>query len=454
MPRKAARAGRGTKMALLAGTGRVDITPPSGTLIAGYFNERRSKGVLHPLYVRALVLDDAKGPPVAIVSCDLIGVEADTVQKARAWIDRLCSDVRGENTIICSTHTHTGPFTLHIFGGERDEEYVAWLARAIAGAVVEAEGNLRPVTVRAAKGVEEGISFNRRYVMRDGREATNPGWLNPDIVEPAGPVDHEVLVMRFDEARTGRPLAMIVNHGLHVDVVGGELISADWPGEVERAVRAIYGDKGISVLVLNGCFGNINHINVKSREQMERYRTGRRIEEMERIGRALAGIAVSAIEGAEPTDEVDVSFVKGVVEARIREITQEEVERAQALLRSGEGDLKERTYAKETLLLSLVSGEAEPLEVCALRLGETAMVFLPGEVFCEFGLEIKEGSPFPLTFVVANAGGYVGYIPTERAFRGGGYEPRTARSSRLQPDTGRKLVEEALGLLSKLRAKA
>lgn len=437
-------------MGFWAGVGRVDITPPLGALVAGHFGERRAKEVLDPLYARALVLHDGR-QSVALVSCDLIGLEADTISKARIWVERLCSKVKGESTLICSTHTHTGPFTIHIFGGERDEEYLAWLPRAIAGAVLEAEGNLRPVTVRAARGREEGISFNRRYVMRDGSERTNPGWLNPDIVEPAGPVDHDVLVLRLDDAEAGRPLAMIVNHGLHVDVVGGELISADWPGEVERAIRAIYGEPDLSVLVLNGCFGNINHINVNSREQMERYKAGRRVEEMERIGRAIAGAAVSAIELSEPLREPVMAFAKEIVEARIREIPREEVERARRVLESGEDNLRERTYAEEVLLLSLVSGAVEALEVSALRVGEVAMVFLPGEVFCEFGLEIKEGSPFPLTFVVANSGGYVGYIPTERAFLKGGYEPKTARSSRLKPDTGPKLVATALKLLRKLK---
>ncbi len=48
---------------------------------------------------------------------------------------------------------------------------------------------------------------------------------------------------------------------------------------------------------------------------------------------------------------------------------------------------------------------------------------------------------------------WIGYVPTAQAFVGGGYEPRTARSSKLEPAAGQKLLEGALKALAKVLPK-
>jgi hypothetical protein len=67
---------------------------------------------------------------------------------------------------------------------------------------------------------------------------------------------------------------------------------------------------------------------------------------------------------------------------------------------------------------------AKPLktEIAALRLGEVAFLFVPGELFVEIGLAIRHESPHRHTFVVGYAEDAIGYIPTDQAFAEGGYE--------------------------------
>ncbi len=85
-----------------------------------------------------------------------------------------------------------------------------------------------------------------------------------------------------------------------------------------------------------------------------------------------------------------------------------------------------------------------------IRVGDVAIATNPGELFVEFGLEIKEKSPFKHTFVVELANGYAGYIPTQQAFQEGGYEPlHTVHSSHLRVDAGDIMVEETLNLLKR-----
>jgi neutral ceramidase len=86
-------------------------------------------------------------------------------------------------------------------------------------------------------------------------------------------------------------------------------------------------------------------------------------------------------------------------------------------------------------------------EVTAIRLGDAALVALPGEPFSTVGAAIREGSPIPHTMVLGYAGGYIGYVPDRRAYEAGGYE---ALVSWLEPTAADLLVEAAAGLLAEL----
>ena len=89
-------------------------------------------------------------------------------------------------------------------------------------------------------------------------------------------------------------------------------------------------------------------------------------------------------------------------------------------------------------------------EVQALAFGgDLAVVGLPGEIFAELGLDLRARSPFPHTLVLGLANDAIGYMPTQRAYEEGGYEPT---ASRFLAGSGERLVEEALALLKDLRA--
>lgn len=91
-------------------------------------------------------------------------------------------------------------------------------------------------------------------------------------------------------------------------------------------------------------------------------------------------------------------------------------------------------------------GDTLPVEVAVITLGgDVAIVCLPGEVFVELGLAIKQGSPFRTTLVLelSNCVETI-YIPNRAAYAGGSYE---VTNSATQPGSGEQLVETALTLL-------
>jgi neutral ceramidase len=96
------------------------------------------------------------------------------------------------------------------------------------------------------------------------------------------------------------------------------------------------------------------------------------------------------------------------------------------------------------------NGKPLEVEVQVITLGpDLAWVSLPGELFVEFGLEIKKASPFKQTIIAELANGSIGYIPTQRAFDEGNYEPLSARCGK---GSGEILTETAMKLLRELHS--
>src|SRR5437764_4314364 len=92
---------------LKAGVAIVDITPPPGYRMAGYYNERRNTGTHDPLLAKAVVFQqgDVKA---AIVECDLVSMPAEVSSRARAMAESH-ADIPARHIAVAATHSHTGP---------------------------------------------------------------------------------------------------------------------------------------------------------------------------------------------------------------------------------------------------------------------------------------------------------------------------------------------------------
>jgi len=185
----------------LTGTSQVDITPPLGGYLQGHFVPRQSIGIHDPLLATALVVSDGE-TEVAMVDCDLIAMDLGVANNARELI-AADTGIPGDNVIVWATHTHAGPIMSAGARDPRDDEYMEILARKIAGSVKMARERMVESEIHVAVGREEGIAFNRRYRMRDGSTATNPGVGNPDVVAVAGPIDPDVGCLFVRSGGTG-----------------------------------------------------------------------------------------------------------------------------------------------------------------------------------------------------------------------------------------------------------
>ena len=429
--------------AFSAGAAQLDITPIIGTMMPTLFNPKTSTGIHDPLYAKALVLR-AGDVAVAMVCMDQLVVPTATVIAAREIVAERCG-IPADHVLISATHTHStagpgGRFAVDL----EPPEYHEWLQHRAADVVTMALGRLQPAKLGRGTGSLPQHVHNRRYLMKDGSVKTNPGRQNPDVVEPAGPVDPEVVAMVvLDEA--DRPIAAVGNYALHY--VGGTVpgeFSADYYGAVNRHLNRLRGAE-FPVLWTNGCSGDINNIDVFAAPVKRKP-----YEQMDLVAREAAEEAVRVWDGMTFTDDVEMAVLVDRFDVPLRRPTAEQLAQAEKLYaKKEEGRSKEWVLAEEMVLSSRMPSP-EPTEVQVTRINDMAVVALPGEIFCQFGLDVKAQSPFDTTMVVGLANSYMGYIPTPDAFDGGGYETWLARSSRCAPEVGPMLVERSVGLLRRL----
>lgn len=442
---------------LRAGVATVDITPPVPFRMCGYFYERLSTGVKDPLFARAIVFRQGK-ESAALVFCDIIGAPASVATPARKKASEL-TGIPVEHIAVAGTHTHTGPLfftSLSDYFHERAvakhgkdpydaAPYVDELTSKIADAIVRANAAAAPVELKSGYAIEEHVSFNRRYHMKDGTVRWNPPTQSPDIVRPAGPIDPQIGVILLSKPGAKQPASAILSFAMHLDTTSGTLYSADYVKSLDDRLRQSFGPD-FTLLFGTGTCGNINHRDVSKQEQRN----------ADTIGPILGDDVVNAIAaGAIVADGApDLAIRSTKVAAPLQEYREDEVAEARAdMPKVGTRDLAFMPSVEACKILDVERlkrlGNPLQLEVQAFRLNnDTAIVTLPSEIFVEFGLAIKAASPFKTTLVVELTNDDVAYIPTKQAFVEGAYE---VANSRVVPGTGEKLVEAAVGLLKELK---
>jgi hypothetical protein len=439
-----------------AGVAVVDVTPPKNYRMSGYFSERLNTGTHDPLQAKAVVFRQGN-QQAALVFCDLIGVSLDVSRGARAKAAQK-TGIPAANVVIHGTHSHTGPlydgalrrhFHDHAVaksGKDPYEEvdYPAFLVERIVEAIAQAQAGAQPVELLAGIAEQRGLSFNRRFHMKDGTVRFNPGKLNPEIVKPAGPIDPDVGIILLKSSDDGRNRAALTIFPLHLDTVGGTEYSADYPFYLERNLRTSLGNDFVS-LFGNGTCGDINHIDITNNVPQKGH------EEAGRIGAALAETVRGALVSLKPVETPKLAVRSAVASVPIQQYMPDEVAQAKLdIFQVGTSQLSFLDQVKATKIMQLQLRPVSriPLEVQVCRLSDDlAIVGLPGEVFVELGLAIKRGSPFARTLVVELCNDVPAYIPTKKAFAEGSYE---TVNSLIQPGGGEAMVETALKLLQEI----
>lgn len=432
-------------MSFLAGTATSNITPPLGVRLSGSYLPRTAEDVIDELHAKALAVSDGT-TSAALVVCDLIALSRDRMDTAKQRAQEM-SGIPAANILISCTHTHSGPAPCWVLGVAPEEDYLDWACTKIADAVTMASRRMQDARAGAAVGLVPDQVFNRRWWMKDGTVRMNPGLQHADLVKPAGPTDPQLTILAIETA-DGSPLALFANYALHyVGAGASNALSADYFGMFGQAVKRMM-DAELLAIMANGCSGDINNINYAAPRHplttIARAKT-RQVAEI-----CAAEATRLWREQVEMRADVPVGVVSEEVQVRKRHIPPEELAEARAAEAAG-GDLSDREFFWKWQKLRVNElPDAFPTQLQALRIGDVGMAGLPGEIFVEIGLQIRERSPFPYTMPVSLANGYLGYTCTDKALKEGSYETQVAYSSLPAAGTEQLYVDTSARLLHQL----
>jgi len=442
-----------------AGAYAQDITPTKFPIsVNGGMTDRQATMAHDRLHARCLVLDDGT-TKIAIVVCDSCMIPREVIDPAKSAV---ADKIAPEHILIAATHTHTAPTVSGVFQSEPDREYQKFLAEKIADGILKAHAQLAPAKVGWGVGKEPDQVFNRRWKVKPGslllqdpfgkgtdKVKMNPGYLHPDLLEPAGPTDPDVSFLSV-QSPDGRPIAFLANYSLHY-VGGVPALSADYfamfAERMATLLDAAKADPPFVGIMSNGTSGNINNVN------FGKAGPGKKApgEQARLVAESVAKAAFDAFKKIKHYDWAPLKMAQKEIELGVRLPSKDELKEATDNLAQAKLPLTKvpDIYARETTLLAKYPAKVKVI-LQAIRIGELAIVANPCETFVEIGLEIKQKSPLRPTFTIELANGYNGYLPTPEHHALGGYETWRARSSYLEVNASRIITTTWLDLLKEV----
>lgn len=357
-----------------AGFAEEDITPPNGNqpiYLAGFGRNRTATGVHDRLHARAIVLRHG-AYKVALVAVDLIGLFRDEVEAVRRQLPGF------SYVLVASTHTHSGPDTLGLWGpdaatGGVDPSYLQLLTRQVVKAVLKADAAARPVEAWVGSARDADLLHDSRepYVKHD-----------------------ELVVLRLKDPTRGCDVGLVVQWNCHPETLGARnrLVSADFLGATVNALRQ--GHR-CPVIYFSGTVGGLmTSMHVPVRDEQGKRLAEESFEKTDRYGQLIAQLAEGALRHAHQVRLTPL-------EARAREVFLPldnplyQLARALGVLNrpafrwAGNSSQASAALPGETGRLCLRS------EVACLQLGELQIACLPGEIYPELVLGKVQDPPDP-----------------------------------------------------------
>jgi hypothetical protein len=322
-----------------------------------------------------------------------------------------------------------------------DQAYKDVLFRKMEDSAVMAVDDLAEAKVFSGeKQTAEPIAFVRRYFSDQGEVLTNPRTSVYRIVKRCSEADNTVRLLRF--AREEKNDIVLLNFSTHPDVIGGEKLSADWPGFARKFVEQDLKD--VSCIFFTGLQGDSNHIDYFKPKQ-ERLKNGNGYKHSEYMGRTVADtvkeIVSSSLKEHENTDlftsfqiNYNLTNTEGIEKYDECKQWYEKYQNNTLEAPPKMGDI---SYAYRILELR-TAPVVQPVPLSVVGIGDIALVGFGGEPFTDYGRAVRKLFPHKYFIFAACANGAEGYFPTEEAFRQGGYE---ANGSLFTPTLEKEILD-------------
>jgi hypothetical protein len=398
-----------------AGVARVDTTPSAPVRMAGYGSRTSpSQGVAHRLAAKALALADARDHRVVLVTCDIIGFRRSFTNRVAERVKAKCGLPR-EDLVLFASHNHAGPALIEPADGapgsqparegfEANVVYTRDLEDKIVALVSEALGKMEPVSLSYGVG-RAHFALNRREPTTKGIKLGK---------NPAGPTDESVPVLLVQNA-DGHARAIVFGYACHNTTLRPDMmqIAADFAGYSQDRVEADY--PGASALFVAGCagdadphpFGTLAMAKEHGEELGEavKFVLGHPAWLMNLTGPLRTAYAETTVRFGGPTDRASY-------EKRLKDPNQGRRKHAQRMVEAIDHGPP-------------IQSEYPHYSVHAIALGDQlTIVALSGEVVVDYAIRLQKqlGGEGRTLWVAAYANDVLGYIPSVRVLKEGGYE--------------------------------
>ena len=432
------------------GFGRAKVTPQESVPMGGYedSSRRMSTGLYTELYVNVLAVDDGENT-LLLMTIDHSWFHrnlADPIRKA------LLEDygIPEEYVLMNGTHTHGAPDAGNTSQPTqvRDNKRVQQLSLE---AVEQALNDLKPAKIYVGSVMTEKMNFVRRYYMDDGSfTGDNYPGTGTTCVSHESEADGQMQLMKF--VREGGKDILIANFQAHPHLEGkSNSISAQNVGAFRDAVEQ---KLDVYSIYWQGASGNLNSSSYIAGETVYKTRN--------EYGEALASYAASAYDSMTEVASGPVKVLHYDAECEVNHaydhISAEatmvwkyfnEHNDAAGAMALAESGLIHSVYHANRIQGNAELGDTKDIPLAAFSFGDVSGVVVPYEMFDTNGMQIKEQTPFAMTFIFGYANpGYYGYIPSAAAWENGGYE---VDNCTYVGGTGDKLAQDYLNLLAELK---
>ena len=425
---------------LLVGAAEKEITPPQGIEI---HTARPNVGIRDPLFLRTIVLQDATGTSIAIITADIICSGFAAMDELR---ERVKQKTGVDEVWFNCSHAHSSrwlratPQADNLWTDEMiwDEFYehplrenpeeAAWnkkVHQTAVEVVSDAIKNLRPATLHAGRAPVQ-VGFNRRIT-----DAT--GWTSMGVNRD-GPVVPWVNVLTANDLKTKKPFAVLFEHPAHPVTVppGNNLVSADFPGTAVTRIRQQLGDDVIAMYG-QGCCGDINSFPLRTS-----------FADADAAGHKLGDAVLAAIQKSEPVNAEKITLRSRHIKLPTRPLpTRESIEEWKKQSKDHPARMKQLNKMSNALKQGMTPPPRR-FDVYAVMLGDQwCLVGMTYETFAKYELWIDKHAPFSHKMVFALTNGGRAYIGTDAALAmgpKGGYEaaclPNWAGHETMSPHLG------------------
>ncbi|AST56604.1 neutral alkaline non-lysosomal ceramidase [Thermoanaerobacterium thermosaccharolyticum] len=319
-------------------------------------------------------------------------------------------NIPNENILISAIHTHSAPegFPVNLKRGlftekfNIDEKYQELVIDKTMQAVHDSINSLDEVCAFASKGKVKDLYGNR---------------IQKDYL-----YDDDIFMIRFKNG-FGKTIGAVVNFSCHPTVLGDKnyYISADFVGYMRKHLSKSLDN--CLIIAMNGSAGDVS----------TRYtRLSQDIQEAKRIGEELANQFLLSLNESK---KIELNNIKRKnllfefdrrLDLDITDIDKQVIKLREEMNKLTDAGDKRRIMVQLQVLenmhdLSKYELKKIVVKISIIDIGELRIISIPGELFSELGLKIKNNTN-KFSLIAGYSEDYVGYIITESAYQKGGYE--------------------------------